>query len=813
MIAPQKAAFRPLRWLRRLLLTLLVLAVASGLALYFLYVNLTEVVVWFANRAHPRLAVEAQHARFVTKRRIEITHVSLKLKREREEVLGIETAVIDFTWRGLLARRIDRIRIEKPRVFASDHLLGGTDQKPPPPSSSPSSAGGLWRVEEFNVSGGKADVDLSFSPRIRFEFATDLHAVYLSAETKFSTASQTLDVSHVEFLGRDSRHVRFGTIKSLGAHFTLDHLAQNKLDDLTVTGPSIWVTPALLAAFGASGSNDAKAAAPGSGAALRPSPSWVIGSLHLSDGEFFMDGFGPLSPEASFKFGIDEEDLQLGADAGALLEKTHDAQLWDVRIASSFAPLNPYLLIDSVQIDFTAGGLFARKELKALTVTGLDFQMDRKFRSFMAAVDQNTGKTVQPRAAAAKEDPPWTIRDLDINNGRVTISDLGVELPTVGFKLDTEMKDVALSPDIRYASKEIEEVVMSDLTINAPQDPFLPVLNFSEIRLRFSLAQILGQEIDEVIFEKPTIFIGEQLFWYADELKRRENAPAATAPQAPPDAASQQGWRINRFRAEDGRLMVANAGHASVGLPFKFKTKAENLRFNNLSDLKLNLNLEIPEADYPFASYQLEFKRLYGDIKFGLPPDTNSKNVVQTLHAAGARWKQFEGEQLWLSVTYDKDGIYGTFGGAGYHGYLNGQFNFFMLSDTPWTGWVSGAKVDLQKITDVLAPENFQMSGPADFKVEVNGLNHEIERVSGRIRTAKPGRLKIGKLDSIIAAIPNTWSGVKQGVTRITLETLRDFDYTSANGDFWYSGERGRLTLKMGGPHGSRNFDVTLHGD
>ena len=136
-----------------------------------------------------------------------------------------------------------------------------------------------------------------------------------------------------------------------------------------------------------------------------------------------------------------------------------------------------------------------------------------------------------------------------------------------------------------------------------------------------------------------------------------------------------------------------------------------------------------------------------------------------------------------------------------------------MLQDTPWSGWVSGSKVDLGQLTNILAPQNFQMSGPADFSVAVNGLNHDIQRVAGRVKTTRSGVLKISKLDQIIASIPPAWSTLKQGATRIMLETLRDFDYTDGNGDFWYAGDRGHLALKVQGPHGARNFDITLHGD
>jgi hypothetical protein len=681
MNAPQQIVRRTrrwIRWLRRAGFSLLFVFLLTAALIFYVYKNLANIVVWYAARTYPQMVVELKSASFVSKQRIEIHNLSLKLRDGRGQILGVEKAVIDFSLRGLRAHRIDGVNLQTPAI-----------------------------------------------------------------------------------------------------HFT----------------------PAAPGAFGSH-----------SAASGTPSAPWVIGKLHVASGEFFMDGFGASVPETSLKFAADEENFQIGADAGALTELPHKLQLWDIRVAPSFAKVQPFLFAGSVQVDFTAGGLFVRNELAGVTITSLDFTMGQKFRSLLAASGRANPPVTQTGTAPG-ETNPWVVRSLRIFNGRAVLDDLGVELPAIAFKLDTEMKNVALSGDIRHASKQVEEVVISDLTIHSPHDPFVPVLNFELIRLRFSLAQILDQEIDEVIFDRPTIYICEELFWYADELKRRQAAAPPSAPKAAQNEASQANWRIDKFSVNSGSLVVANAGHAGVAVPFEFSTEAENLRFNDPNDLRLKLNLVIPEGDYTFPSYQLEFRQLKGDVKFGLPPGRNAKNIFQNFSAKQARWKQFTAGKLWLGVTYDRDGIYGKFGGAVYGGYVTGEFNFYMQPDTPWAGWVSGTDVNLKQITDILAPQNFQMSGPANFNVEINGLNHEIERVTGNVKTKTAGKLKIAKLDQFIADIPKSWGSIKQGTTRIALETLRDFDYTTCNGDFWYVGGRGNLTLKMRGPRGSRNFDIALHGD
>ncbi len=124
---------------------------------------------------------------------------------------------------------------------------------------------------------------------------------------------------------------------------------------------------------------------------------------------------------------------------------------------------------------------------------------------------------------------------------------------------------------------------------------------------------------------------------------------------------------------------------------------------------------------------------------------------------------------------------------------------------------MSGSAINLGGITDALAPQNFQLNGPADFKLEVNGLNHEIERLTGSYTMRRPGRLKVAKLNDLLGAIPPEWTTLKQGLTRIGLETLRDFDYDRGDGSFWFANHAGNLKLALRGAGGSRTLEAVLH--
>ena len=105
------------------------------------------------------------------------------------------------------------------------------------------------------------------------------------------------------------------------------------------------------------------------------------------------------------------------------------------------------------------------------------------------------------------------------------------------------------------------------------------------------------------------------------------------------------------------------------------------------------------------------------------------------------------------------------------------------------------------------------MTGPLAFTVQTNANGREIERLKGDFHATKPGRLTIGKLDDLLANLPDTWSALKKSTTRIALETLRDFDYNKAAGDFWIVRQQGIVDLKLQGPQGSRTLKTVLHAD
>ena len=86
-------------WRKRLLRLLTVLFfLAFGIGLY-IYLNLRDVVVWYANRENPRLELDVRRAS-LRWNGIELSEVPLKLRENNEEVVRIPSARIGFSLSG-----------------------------------------------------------------------------------------------------------------------------------------------------------------------------------------------------------------------------------------------------------------------------------------------------------------------------------------------------------------------------------------------------------------------------------------------------------------------------------------------------------------------------------------------------------------------------------------------------------------------------------------------------------------------------------------------------------------------------------------
>ncbi len=73
--------------------------------------------------------------------------------------------------------------------------------------------------------------------------------------------------------------------------------------------------------------------------------------------------------------------------------------------------------------------------------------------------------------------------------------------------------------------------------------------------------------------------------------------------------------------------------------------------------------LKVPEEDYDFPAYDLSLGQVSGDLLFNYPADMLRNNLVNVVKFGRARWRNFQASDLWVSVTFDRKGINGDFGG------------------------------------------------------------------------------------------------------------------------------------------------------
>jgi hypothetical protein len=498
-------------------------------------------------------------------------------------------------------------------------------------------------------------------------------------------------------------------------------------------------------------------------------------------------------------------------NAGLVGGETEDLQsleVLDLALKTRTPGVEPFLKVPAIRAEFRIPELVEKRRLARLRIEHLGFRYNAAFREMIASGAKPAPVRARPSAVTPNNASPATIGELRLVDGRVHLDDLGIGIPAIECRLETAFRELILEPGGGSGGKELQTIELSQIALRSPLDPFVTVLNLDTLFIRFTLAGLWARQIEEVAIVRPTLAIGPDLFWYIDRVQQNQDASPVDEPVPEDDGPP---WTIQKFSAKSGQLVLALEGQAKLALPMPFESYARNVNFRRLSDLRLKLQIDMPEQDYDYPGYELALRGVSGRIEFSLPPRKKSNNVVNTLRLRGVQWKNFRGSDLFLDVTYDERGVYGNLSGKGYSGIVRGQFNFLLTPESDWDGWVSGTGIDLQPITAALAPEKFSLSSPADFRLSVAARASEILTVVGDFNARSPGEMRIGKLDDFIRDLPGDWSGVKRGLSRISLETLRDFAYDTAHGDFKFTGLVGAVHLDLRGPGGSRKIEMNFH--
>jgi len=519
---------------------------------------------------------------------------------------------------------------------------------------------------------------------------------------------------------------------------------------------------------------------------------WEVAEVIILGGHVWLEKFG--EPALDISVNVDGVLQRVGPSAPDQEHKLDLSRAY-VAVHHDGAPV-PLFGASRAEARVSIGGLVDRK-LHALRVD----------RGWLLAGEglQALASTPAP-TQQAQDSGAFVLQSLDLVDLQISTGESVGALPEVSFKVNSALRDVGLGAAAKDLTEKIHQIEFADVEILSPYDPLKRVVTVRTLFAKFSLAGLARKELEQLTVLGPTIYVGKALFEYMQSA----DMPGATPPEP---VETTEGWKVKLLEVNFGRLVIAVGGRSQVGLPLAFQTQAENVSLSSLAGLNLDLVLTIPPDDYDFPAYELALKKVRGDLRLNYPSERKENNLVNVVKFDRARWRNFTGQNLWVAVTFDIEGINGLFGGDAYGGYVSGGFSFFLQPDAPWTGWLSANKVDLDGLTQDGAPQHFTMSGLADAKVEINGLATRIERLNGSLRGRGKGRMVINKLNDLLAAIPPEWWSLKREFTRVSLETLRDFDYDAARADFWFVADRGKVDVRLRGPAGSRNIDLVLHGD
>ncbi|MFA7344185.1 MAG: hypothetical protein WC003_07785 [Terrimicrobiaceae bacterium] len=576
-------------------------------------------------------------------------------------------------------------------------------------------------------------------------------------------------VSGVELLRVDSGDVVF----------SFDDLRRRQLGEIRLVHPVIRISPGLFRILPSGGVG-------GEGSL----PPWAARRIVCDYAEVLYEGFGPTSPSVGLKCAFDWSEP--GSDPAKPLGLT----AWDIRVSTPGYP-EDFLVLDRVDLRFTMRGILGKHEVAGVDVVGGRLVLGAALQQILSG-PPSSSQSAHPAAT-------WKISRLVLGGLGVRFEDKRETAANISFQIHTTLTDLSLSEAAGEIGGREQTVEIADMEILSPYDPLTKVFTLRRVFLKFTLGGLLHNELAGVTILQPTIYVGPDLFWYMEDAQSRLAEKTGPAPGP--------SWKIGTLKVDDGHLVVGSGGRAKYGIPLGFHADAQDIALDNLATLKFQTAFHILPGTTAFPGYQLVVSTKEGDLRFAYPPEKNENNLVGKVFFDKLRWRQYESSDAWLSATFDRSGINGGFGGRAYGGYLKGGFSFLFEENAPWIGWLSGNKIDLARFTGVIAPQNFRMTGPLDFKLQMDAFGRRIERVKGKFGAPKPGHMNIGKLDDLLANIPGTWSNLKKSGTRLVLETLRDFDYTKAGGDFWFVENQGILGLKLQGPLGSRNFEVVLHAD
>ena len=420
---------------------------------------------------------------------------------------------------------------------------------------------------------------------------------------------------------------------------------------------------------------------------------------------------------------------------------------------------------------------------------------------------------------------PWRVGLLSVTDSAVSLQDIVPGLDSVHFGLAFEVKESPLLLEDILKDATPQRIVLANIRIPSVQDPLRSVADLDQITISLSLQGLARKEIDHIEIMSPTLYVGEDLFWYVDYYRKYMAGDTRPSPESPRIAAndddfefevsstviesepplSEAAWSIKRLQVHDGKLVISPKGKPLFNTPFPFRVDTEVTRGT------LHADLDIPPDTYPIPQIDLKLVGMRGKVQFNLPFKQKDNNLTETFEVDSIQYEDFKTGKAFLTVTYDKAGIYAKFGAEAYEGYLNGEANIYLTDSYHWDGWITGDNVQTRHLAEILTPTYFFMEGNVQTSLVAQGSMLELYQGDVSFANKTPGKINIKALNNVIKDLPKDWDPLKKQITQIGLETLRDFNYERAELKGRFYGREGNGYLRFVGPQGSRNFEINVY--
>jgi len=463
----------------------------------------------------------------------------------------------------------------------------------------------------------------------------------------------------------------------------------------------------------------------------------------------------------------------------------------DVKLGGS----QVFFYADSVIITASPFGLWRHHIAKVQVIGG------QLFTKPLYAVMDRVG-------AGSSNGLDWVIGRLEISRGTVMLDNLVADTSirvTLGERHPIALTGLRLGkPD---ASPEMTQERTSEIvnvSIVSPVDPFVRVFTFPLTKVRYTYAEIWHHHIREIDLVRPTMYLGEDLFWLTSQFKTAHNSTAAQGPSAP--------WEVGHFEVQYGQLAVNAFGQPVVHFPFYFDTKVDDIRLDQLDQISAKAVIPIENLTQDYPDYKVRIVNLSGNLYFSWPPtDATANNVVNTIHIDDLSWNSIPVKGVNTSVTFDPNGVYGKLSGACEGGQLSGNFEFYYTKGFTWNVDLFADKINCQPIAEKVAGKYVNLTGELDGKIAVQGKATEILNCSGLLDLPNPGMLEIKSMDGLLDRLPADMIALKRDALKLAISAFQTYPYDQGRLKIGYTPAGGVSTLKLDGPRGARQFEVYFH--